>query len=123
VTRSAFAVVGVIYLLPLAGLLRRSTLESAYGVRLGEGQDLVILMQHRAVVFGLLALLSFAAIAAPNLRLHAGRLALVSMPGFALIAGTQAHGPAIAKVMWIDIGARLLLAVDLLVVIKTSSTA
>jgi len=97
-------------------------LESAYGVRLGEGQDLVILMQHRALVFGLLALLSFAAIAAPNLRLPAGLAALVSTLGFALIAGTQTHGPAIAKVMWIDIGAGLLLAVGLLVHIKTSST-
>jgi len=122
VTRSAFAVVGVIHLLPLAGLLGRSTLESAYGVRLGEGQDLVILMQHRALVFGLLAALSFAAIAAPNLRLPAGLAALVSMLGFTLIAGLQTHGPAIAKVMWIDIGAGLLLAVGLLVHIKTSST-
>jgi len=121
VTRSAFAVVGVIHLLPLAGLLGRSTLESAYGVRLGEGQDLVILMQHRALVFGLLAALSFAAIAAPNLRLPAGLAALVSMLGFAL-AATQTHGPAIAKVMWIDIGAGLFLAVGLLVHIKTSST-
>jgi len=123
VRRSAFAVVGVIHLLPLAGLLGRSTLESAYGVRLGEGQDLVILMQHRALLFGLLAALCFAAIAAPNLRLPAGIAALVSMLGFALIAGTQAHGQAIAKVMWIDIGAGLLLAVGLLVHIKTSSTA
>ncbi len=115
VRRSAFAVVGVIHLLPLAGLLGRSTLESAYGVRLGEGQDLVILMQHRALLFGLLAALCFAAIAAPNLRLPAGIAAL--------IAGTQAHGQAIAKVMWIDIGAGLLLAVGLFVHIKTSSTA
>jgi len=81
----------------LALLLGRSTLESAYGVRLGEGQELMILMQHRALLFALVAALSFAAIAAPNLRLHAGRLALVSVLGFALIAGTQTHGPVIAK--------------------------
>lgn len=100
--------------------LIRAALERAYGVKLGEGQDLVILMQHRALMFGLLASACFAAISLPHWRLPAGIAALVSMLGYALIAATQAHGPALAKVMWIDIGAALLLLVGLALHLKFS---
>ncbi len=118
--RAAFAITGVIHVLPLAGLLGRAALERAYGVTLGEGQDLVILMQHRALLFGLLACACFAAIGLPQWRVPAGIAALISMLGFALIAATQTHGPAIANVMWIDIGAALLLIIGLTLHVKFS---
>jgi hypothetical protein len=118
--RGAFAVTGLIHLLPLAGLLGRAMLERAYGVTLGPGQDLVILMQHRALLFGLLACACFAAIGLPQWRVPARVAALISMLGFALIAATQTHGPAIANVMWIDIGAALLLIVGLALHLKFS---
>ncbi len=118
--RAAFAITGVIHVLPLVGLLGRAALERAYGVKLGDGQDLVILMQHRALMFGVLASACFAAISLPHWRLPAGIGALVSMLGFAVIAATQAHGPAIAKVMWVDIGAALLLLVGFALHLKFS---
>ncbi len=118
--RGAFVVTGLIHLLPLAGLAGRATLERAYGVSLGPGQDLVILMQHRALLFGLLACACFAAIGLPQWRVPAGIAALISMLGFALIAATQTHGPAIANVMWIDIGAALLLIIGLTLHVKFS---
>jgi hypothetical protein len=66
--RLAFAAAGVIHLLPMAGLLDRPLLERAYGIQLGEGQDVVILMQHRALLFGLLAAACLLAVSMPSSR-------------------------------------------------------
>jgi hypothetical protein len=115
----SFAVTGLIHVLPLAGLLGRPMLERAYGVTLGEGHDLTILMQHRALLFGLLAAACFAAVAFPGWRWPAGIAAMVSMAGFVLIAAFQSHGLPIAKVMWIDVGAALLLSFGLLLHFKS----
>lgn len=117
--RVSFAVTGLIHVLPMAGLLGRSLLERAYGVTLGEGHDLTILLQHRALVFGLLATACFAAVAIPGWRWPVGIAALISMWGFVLIAALQTHGPPIAKVMWIDVGAALLLGLGLLLHFKS----
>lgn len=122
VIRLSFAVTGLIHALPLAGVLGRQMLERAYGVTLGEGHDLTILMQHRALLFGLLAAFCFAAVAVPGWRWPAGIAALISMLGFVLIAVSQAHGLAIAKVMWIDVGTALLLSFGLLLHFKSANT-
>jgi hypothetical protein len=116
--RAAFAVTGLIHLLPLAGVLGRATLERAYGIHLGEGQDIVILMQHRALLFGLLAVACLMAVGKQSWRVPAGIAALISMLGFVLITSWQPHGAAVAKVMWIDLAASVLLAVGLLAHIK-----
>lgn len=108
--RVAFGITGLVHLLPVAGLLGRPSLERAYGVELGQGQDLVVLMQHRALLFGLISAACFIAVLTPLWRLPAGIAALVSMLGFVVIAALQPHNAAIARVMWVDIGAALLLA-------------
>ncbi len=113
VVRLGFAITGIVHALPLAGLLGRGMLERSYGVSLGEGQDLVILMQHRALLFGLLACACFGAAALPAWRTPVGLAALVSMLGFAGLAAWQAPGAALVKVMWIDIGAALLLIMSM----------
>jgi hypothetical protein len=118
--RLAFAVTGVIHLLPVAGLLGRAVLERAYGIQLGEGHDLLILMQHRALLFGLLAAACLVAAGMPSWRFPIGAAALISMLGFVLIAALQAHGTPIAKVIWIDLGASALLTIGLLLHIKSS---
>lgn len=112
--RFGFGIAGLIHILPLAGLLGRPLLERAYGVTLGEGQDLTILMQHRALLFGLLAAACFTAVVIPGWRWPAGVAALISMLGFVVIAASQAHGLPIAKVMRIDVGAALILGISLL---------
>jgi hypothetical protein len=119
VIRLSFAFTGLIHVLPLAGLFGRPLLERAYGVTLGEGHDLTILMQHRALLFGLLAAACFAAVASPGWRWPVGIAALISMLGFVLIAALQAHGLPIAKVMWIDVGAALLLSFGLMLHFKS----
>lgn len=120
--RLSFAVTGLIHVLPLAGLFGRPLLERAYGITLGEGHDLTILMQHRALLFGLLAAGCFAAVADPGWRWPVGIAALISMLGFVLIAALQAHGLPIIKVMWIDAGAALLLSFGLLLHFKTGNS-
>jgi hypothetical protein len=122
IIRIAFAVAGVVHLLPLAGLLGRPLLERAYGISLGEGQDVVILMQHRAMLFGLLACACLAAVGVASWRVPVGLAVLTSMLGFVWIAAGQTHGDAIAKVMWVDIGASLLLAMGLVLHLKPDWT-
>ena len=123
IIRGAFALTGLIHLLPLAGVLGRTALERAYGIHLGEGQDLVILMQHRALLFGLLAEACLFAVVKPSWRVPVGIAALTSMLGFVLIAAWQPHGAAVAKVMWVDVAASLLLALGLLLHVKTRDTS
>ena len=120
--RLSFAVTRLVHVLPLAGVFGRPLLERAYGVNLGEGHDLIILMQHRALLFGLLAAACFAALAVPGWRWPVGIAALISMWGFVLIAELQAHGIPIAKVMWIDVVAALLLSFGLLMHFKSGNS-
>ncbi|WP_395670014.1 hypothetical protein [Rhodoferax sp.] len=120
--RLGFAVAGLIHLIPLVGLLGRSALERGYGVDLGQGNDLTILMQHRALLFGLLAAACFAAVLHPSWRTAVGTAALVSMLGFVLIAALQTHGAPIAKVMWVDLGAAVLLGLCMLLHAKTGQS-
>ena len=111
--RVAFAVTGLVHVLPLVGVLGRPWLERAYGVTLGPGQDLVVLMQHRALLFALVAAACGMAAVAPQWRVPAGVAALVSMLGFVLLAAWQPHNAAIARVVAVDLAAALLLAAGL----------
>jgi hypothetical protein len=109
--RLVFGVIALIHLLPLAGILGRSVIERAYGVSLGADQDVVILMQHRALLFGILAAACVGAVVWPSWRWPVGLAAGVSTLGFVVIAAMQAHNAPIARVMWVDIGAVILLLI------------
>jgi hypothetical protein len=105
-TRFAFGLAGLIHILPLAGLLGRSKLEKAYGIRL-DSTDLIILLQHRALLFGLIAAACLAAVWHSTWRWPVGVMSLVSMLGFVLIASLQPHQAAISRVVWVDTAAAL----------------
>lgn len=113
--RVAFVLAGLVHLLPLAGLLGKPWLERAYGVALGPGQDMVILMQHRALLFGLVAAACGVATVCHPWRVPAGVAALVSMVGFVLLAAWQTHNSAIARVVAVDATTAMLLAAGLAV--------
>ena len=51
--KAMLVIVGIIHLLPLVGMLGGERLSALYGLRFDE-LNLLILMRHRAVLFGLL---------------------------------------------------------------------
>jgi hypothetical protein len=73
-----------------------------------------VLLQHRALLFGMLALLMFAAIAVPSLRLSVLTVGLLSAASFVVVAlWVGNYNPAIARVVLADVVATVLLAAGL----------
>lgn len=100
--RVALCIVSLIHLLPLVGVAGRTALEKAYGIPV-ETPDLQLLLQHRAVLFGLLgAACAMAAFNAPW-RPAVWCAALVSTCSFMLLAWlAPSANAAIVRVVWFD---------------------
>ena len=97
--------VALIHLLPLAGVLGAARLAALYGVQLGD-PNLVILMRHRAVLFGLLG--GFLAIAAFRSALQpmafaAGAASVLSFLCLAWAAGS--YNAQLSRVFSVDLAA------------------
>jgi hypothetical protein len=107
------AVVAVIHLLPLTGALGPQRLQTLYGLAFDE-PNLLVLMQHRAVLFGLLGGFLVYAAFTPTLvplALLAGLGSVVSFLGFAL--ATPGHNALVARVVatdWLALACLLLAA-------------
>lgn len=107
--RVLFIVVGVINVTPLAGVLGAPQLESLYG-RQVEDADMLLLLRHRAVLFGLLGALLMSAAFWREVRSAATAAGVVSMVSFCLLAFPPgAHGAALQRVFWADVIATPLL--------------
>jgi len=78
-------VAGIIHLLPLSGVLGSGQLGLLYGVALGE-PNLVLLLRHRAVLFGLLGAFLLLAAFMPALQPLAFAAAFVSVLSFLWLA-------------------------------------
>lgn len=97
-----FLVPAVIHLLPLSGLMGADALSRLYGQDFSQ-PDLLVLMRHRAVLFGMLGGLLLAAAFRASLRTPALWAGYVSVLSFLLIAAmTDGHGPAVARVVVAD---------------------
>lgn len=96
-------VAALIHLLPVSGVLGASSLQRLYGVAISD-PNLLVLMQHRAVLFAIVGGLLVAAAFRPEWRMLAIVVGLVSVLSFLLIAsvvdGTNA---LIARVVWVDV--------------------
>lgn len=95
-------IVAAIHLIPAAGVLGVPRLNALYDVEIA-GNDLAILMRHRAVMFGLLGFLFAYAAFKPAVQAIALGIAAVSTSSFILLA--VAAGPynaAIRKVVIAD---------------------
>jgi hypothetical protein len=104
-------IVGLINFIPVIGVVSGAGLESMYGVALQDG-NLIILMRHRALLFGLLGALIVAAAFRTELWPAAYLAGFVSMLGFIALAYAQGDfGPFIRKIVIADIVASVLLAV------------
>ncbi len=96
-------VAGVIHLLPLGGVLGAERLASLYGVAIDD-TNLLILMRHRAVLFGLLGALLVIAAFRPSLQPVAIAAGFVSAASFLLIALSGGdYNAALAQVVTADV--------------------
>lgn len=111
ITIACLALAGIIHLLPITGVLGGGRLTRLYGVAIDD-PNLRILLQHRAVLFGLLGALLIAAALRPELRVVALMGGLVSTVSFLVIAwGVGGYNPQVGRVVTADIVAVALLLV------------
>jgi hypothetical protein len=102
-TRIALCIVSLIHLLPLIGVTGRVALEKAYGIPV-ESPDLQLLLQHRAVLFGLLGVACLIAAFNAPWRPAVWCTAMVSTCSFMLLAWLgPSYNAAIARVVGFDI--------------------
>ena len=110
----ALLVAGIIHLLPVPGVMGVSTLARLYGIQVND-PNTAILLQHRALLFGVLGVLMLSAIALPWLRVTALAVALFSAASFIAVAvAVGGYNPAIGRVVVADVVASVLLAGGLL---------
>lgn len=102
-------IVGLINFAPLAAIVSASAVESAYQVTL-PGDDLAILMRHRALLFGIVGGFVLLSALRPALRRQAMIMAAISMLGFAVLMRTGEPNAALAKVLVVDYAGLFFLA-------------
>jgi hypothetical protein len=96
-------VVGLINFMPVIGVISAQKLESAYSVVIS-GNDLAILMRHRALMFGILGTFILYAAFNPLYQPAAIIIGGASMFGFAiLVLASGGYNEAIGKVFVVDI--------------------
>lgn len=94
--------VGLIHLLPLSGVLGSKHLQALYGLTLDE-TNLVILMRHRAVLFGLLGVLMMEAAFNTAHQWLALAIAFVSVVSYLVIERGEGNAQLrrVAHVDWV----------------------
>jgi hypothetical protein len=100
------ALAGVIHLLPLSGLFGAPMLERLYGIAL-EDPAIVLLLRHRALLFGLLGAGLVIAIVRRAWRGPTIVAGLVSTGVFLLLAWPLPLGAALQRVVGADVAALL----------------
>lgn len=96
-------IAGLTHLIPLTGVLGATSLAHLYGVNI-QDPNLLVLMQHRAVMFGLIGLLLLAGAAVPAYRLIALIGGLISVASFVALAWSSGrYNSALARVVNVDL--------------------
>jgi hypothetical protein len=95
-------VVGAINFRPVFGVLSATNLEQAYSVELANN-DLIILMRHRALLFGIVGGFILLSVFVPSHQAAAMIMAAVSMIGFLCLAwAVGGYNDAISRIATID---------------------
>ena len=103
VVAAMLVIVGVIHLLPLSGALGAERLAALYGVALSD-PNLVILMRHRAVLFGLLGLFFIFAALRRSMQPAAFIAGFASVLSFLFLAWSAGgYNAQIGRVFFADI--------------------
>lgn len=107
----ALFLVGLIHVLPLAGVLGVARLHGLYGIDVAE-PNLEILLRHRAVLFGLLGLFLCQAAFRPAHQAMALIAGLASVASFLLLAAmVGGYNAQLARVFAVDVVALVLLVI------------
>ena len=94
---------GIIHLLPIVGVLGAERLSSLYGVSVTDPNAL-ILLRHRAVLFGVIGGLMILAIFKPSLQPLAFVIGLISVSAFLYIAWSVGqYNALVSRVVMADI--------------------
>ncbi len=118
--RVVLVAAGLVHLLPAAGLLGARTLDKLYGTDLDQ-PDLLLMLRHRALLFGLLGAGLLAAVALPSLRTALLIAGLASTTGFCLLAWPFDHvGTALRRVALIDLPLAVALALALILHLRAT---
>ena len=111
VIASLLILVGIIHLLPVSGALGAQRLTALYGITFDD-PNLVILMRHRAVLFGLLGLFMVYAAFQPSLQPLVFFAGFISAVSFMVITWTVGgYNDAIQKVVIADVVAVIALCI------------
>lgn len=109
----ALVIAGLIHLLPVPGVAGPAALSRLYGINVADA-DTAILLQHRALLFGVLGVFMLSAVAWPPLRVAALTVGLVSAASFIGVAlAVGGYNAAIGRVVAADAVAVVLLAAAL----------
>ena len=107
---TALLIAGIIHLLPIPGVLGVANLGHLYGITVNDSNT-AILLQHRALLFGILGVLMLAAIRFSFVRVTALLVGLTSASSFIIVAvWVGNYGAEINRVVIADVIAALLLA-------------
>lgn len=107
------AIAAIIHLLPLSGVLGSDRLAALYGMSFDD-PNLLIMMRHRAVLFGLLGLFLLYAAFNPALQPIAFALGLASAASFLVLAwSVGGYNAALGRVVLADLVAVLCLLIGL----------
>ena len=95
--------VGLINFLPVIGIISAEKLSAAYAVEL-IGNDIVILMRHRALLFGLIGGFMLYSVWKPSYQSVAMVMAAIFMLGFLFfVAAADHYNASITKIAIIDL--------------------
>ncbi len=110
VISSLFVVVGVVNLLPVAGVVSEGTVQRLYELDTLP-HDVSFLLRHRAFLFSIIGLALIGAAFLPQYRVAAALAGVASMASYVILFFVlKPDNAALAKVAYIDIAALALLA-------------
>ena len=104
-------IVGLINFVPIIGVISSEQLTKLYGITLSD-KNLIILLQHRALLFGIIGAFIIYAAFHPSLQPHAFTAGLISMLGFIVIVWrNDGYNQELAKIITADVIALIFLSI------------
>ena len=98
---------------PVMGVFSAERMNKLYDIEL-VGSDMLVLMHHRALLFGIVGGFMLCAVVLPSLRPAAYIMGFLSMIGFIVIAWTVGgYNDALQRIVSIDVAGTIFLAISL----------